>query len=411
MKRLQLTPHLTMCMTGFSYVASSSVIAPILSIYVKDVINAPVEMVGVVTAMFFIASALARLSLGVFAGGRKTITFLLFAFVILSICPALYPLTDSIAVLIVLRVAQGFAYAFIGTASLILAALAISSLERDKGVGTYTASLSLGLLAGPAITTVSIPVFGISNTFYFATLMGLVGIFAAFFLYMKISTIERNWQIIGVSVKRESLKSKISAITRNQMFSVAFIGNFVFYILFGVLLAYAPLYAKNTLNFSTELVSVLFLLYYTATTVTRLSIGRIVRKVSKSTLVILGTVLAALFSFTLAIVTDNFIFAGIFALIGAIHGVLFPAGSMLIAEYVQPSRNVFANSLYLMVIDVGQGIAPLITAGVIVQYGLESSFIVSAAISATAALLLIWLNLHKSPLSDPNSNKKSLRVQ
>jgi len=398
-------------MTGFSYVASSSVIAPILSIYVKDVINAPVEMVGVVTAMFFIASALARLSLGVFAGGRKTITFLLFAFVILSICPALYPLTDSIAVLIVLRVAQGFAYAFIGTASLILAALAISSLERDKGVGTYTASLSLGLLAGPAITTVSIPVFGISNTFYFATLMGLVGIFAAFFLYMKISTIERNWQIIGVSVKRESLKSKISAITRNQMFSVAFIGNFVFYILFGVLLAYAPLYAKNTLNFSTELVSVLFLLYYTATTVTRLSIGRIVRKVSKSTLVILGTVLAALFSFTLAIVTDNFIFAGIFALIGAIHGVLFPAGSMLIAEYVQPSRNVFANSLYLMVIDVGQGIAPLITAGVIVQYGLESSFIVSAAISATAALLLIWLNLHKSPLSDPNSNKKSLRVQ
>jgi len=398
-------------MTGFSYVASSSVIAPILSIYVKDVINAPVEMVGVVTAMFFIASALARLSLGVFAGGRKTITFLLFAFVILSICPALYPLTDSIAVLIVLRVAQGFAYAFIGTASLILAALAISSLERDKGVGTYTASLSLGLLAGPAITTVSIPVFGISNTFYFATLMGLVGIFAAFFLHMKISAIERNWQIIGVSVKRESLKSKISAITRNQMFSVAFIGNFVFYILFGVLLAYAPLYAKNTLNFSTELVSVLFLLYYTATTVTRLSIGRIVRKVSKSTLVILGTVLAALFSFTLAIVTDNFIFAGIFALIGAIHGVLFPAGSMLIAEYVQPSRNVFANSLYLMVIDVGQGIAPLITAGVIVQYGLESSFIVSAAISATAALLLIWLNLHKSPLSDPNSNKKSLRVQ
>ena len=398
-------------MTGFSYVASSSVIAPILSIYVKDVINAPVEMVGLVTAMFFIASALARLSLGVFAGGRKTITFLFFAFVILSICPALYPLTDSIAVLIVLRVAQGFAYAFVGTASLILAALAISSLERDKGVGTYTASLSLGLLAGPAITTVSIPMFGISNTFYFATLMGLVGIFAAFFLYMKISAIERNWQIIGVSVKRESLKSKISAITRNQMLSVAFIGNFVFYILFGVLLAYAPLYAKNTLNFSTELVSVLFLLYYIATTVTRLSIGRIVRKVSKSTLVILGTVLAALFSFTLAIVTDNFIFAGIFALIGAIHGVLFPVGSMLIAEYVQPSRNVFANSLYLMVIDVGQGIAPLITAGVIVQYGLESSFIVSAAISATAALLLIWLNLHKSPLSDPNSNKKSLRVQ
>jgi MFS family permease len=384
-------------MTGFSYVASSSVIAPILSIYVKDTINASVEMVGLVTAIFFIASALARLSSGLFAGGKKTITFLLFAFVIFSICPALYPITDSIAVLIVLRVAQGFAYAFIGTASLILAALAISTLERDKGVGTYTASLSFGLLAGPAITTFSIPVFGISKTFYFAALMGLVGIFAAFFLYMKISAIERNWQIIGVTFERESLKSKFSAITHNKMFGIAFIGNFAFFILFGVILAYAPLYAKKTLNFSDELVSVLFLLYYIATTVTRLSIGRIVRRVSKSTLMILSTVLAALFSFTLAIVTDNFTFAGIFALIGAVQGVLFPVGSMLIAEYVQPSRNVLANSFYMMGIDVGQGIAPLITAGVIVQYGLESSFIVSAAISAAATLLLIWLNMHKSP--------------
>ena len=377
---------------GFSYIASSSVIAPILSIYVKDVTNAPVEMIGLVTAIFFIASALAKTSLGVFAGGKKTITFLLFAFVIFSICPALYPLTDSVIMLIVLRATQGFAYAFIGTASLILAALATSSVERDKGVGTYTASLSLGLLAGPAITTFTIPLFGVQNTFYFACLMGFVGVFAAFFLNKKISSIEKNWQIIGVAVSREALKSKISAITRNRMFDMAFIGNFAFFVLFGVILAYAPLYAKDELKFSDELVSVLFLLYYTATTVTRLSIGRIVGRVSKSTLVMFSTILAALFSFALVIFVDDLVFAGIFALIGAIQGVLFPVGSMLIAEYVRPSRNVLANSLYMMGIDVGQGIAPLITAGAIIQYGLGYGFIVSAAISAAATVLLVWLN-------------------
>jgi len=377
---------------GFSYIASSSVIAPILSIYVKDVINAPVEMVGLVTAIFFIASALAKTSLGVFAGGKKTITFLLLAFVIFSICPALYPLTDSVVMLIVLRATQGFAYAFIGTASLILAALAISSVERDKGVGTYTASLSLGLLAGPAITTFSIPLFGVQNTFYFACLMGFVGVFAAFFLNKKISSIEKNWQIIGVAVSREALKSKISAITRNRMFDMAFIGNFAFFVLFGVILAYAPLYAKDKLKFSDELVSVLFLLYYIATTVTRLSIGRIVRRVSKPMLVIFATIFAALFSFALAIFVNNLVFAVIFALIGAIQGVLFPVGSMLIAEYIQPSRNVLANSLYMMGIDIGQGIAPLIAAGAIIQHGLGYGFIVSSAISAVATVLLVWLN-------------------
>jgi len=384
-------------MIGFSYIASSSVIAPILAIYVKDVTNAPVEVVGLVTAVFFIASALAKIFLGVFVGGKKTISFLLFAFVIFSICPALYPLTDSILLLFFLRALQGFAYAFIGTASLILAALTISSVERDKGVGTYTASLSLGLLAGPAITTFSIPLFGISNTFYFAGLMGFIGIFAAFFLGRKFSSIEKNWQIIDVAVNREALRSKVSGIARNEGFGTAFIGTFSFFILFGVILAYAPLYAKETLHFSDESISMLFLAYYIATTVARLSVGRIVGKRSKSTLMILSTVFAALFSFALAIFTDNFVFAGIFALVGAIQGVIFPVGSMLIAEYIQPSRNILANSLYMMGIDVGQGIAPLITAGVAIQYGLEYSFMVSAVISVAAALLLIWLNMHKRP--------------
>lgn len=383
-------------MMGFSYIGSFSVIAPILSIYLKDVIGTQVETIGLITAMFFVTSALTKLLLGVFAGGKKTITFLFFAFMIFAICPAFYPLTDSIVALVVLRVAQGFAYAFIGTASLILAALAISHLERDKGVSTYTASLSLGLLAGPAITTLSIPVFGISNTFYLATIVGFIGIFASFFLHTKLSAIERDWQIVGVTFEKESTRSKISTVARNHMFGIAFIGNLAFFILFGVLLVYGPLYAKERLDFSDELVSALFLLYYIATTITRFSTGKIVQKVGKPTLMMAGTLLAGLLALTLRIVANDLFFAVIFASIGAIQGVLFPVGSLLIAQYIKPSRNVFANSLYLMAVDVGQGIAPLITAGVVVQHGLESSFIVAGIISALAALLLILLSMYKS---------------
>jgi MFS family permease len=383
-------------MMGFSYIASSSVIAPILSIYMRELVNAPVEIIGLVTAVFFVTSAVAKIFLGVFAGGKKTITFLLFAFVVFSVCPALYPAANNVFLLVVLRAVQGFAYAFIGTASLILAALAISSVERDKGVGTYAASLSLGLLAGPAITSFSIPLFGVSNTFYFSGLMGFVGIFAAFFLNRKISSIEENWQIIGVGLNREAIKSKISAIARNRMFGVAFAGNFSFFVLFGVILAYAPLYAKETLNFSDEHVSMLFLLYYVATTVSRLSVGRIVERISKSKLMALCAALAALSSFAVVIFTNNFAFAGIFASIGAIQGMLFPVGSMLISEYVPPSRNALANSLYMMGIDIGQGIAPLITASVIIQYGLAYSFTVPATILAATTLLIVWLHIPKT---------------
>ena len=381
-----------MCLIGFSYIAPSSVIAPILSIYIKDVMQAPVEMVGLVTSAFFISSALAKLILGFFAGGKRTISFLLISFIIFSVCPALYPLTRDVFVLTVIRTVQGFSYAFIGTASLILAALTISSLERDKGVGIYTAFLSLGLLAGPLITTFSIPFFGVSNTFFFAALAGLVGIYAAYILNRKFSEIERDWQVIGVRVEREPLKNKILAIIRNRMFATAFIGNLSFFILFGVILVYAPLYAKGNLNFSDELVSMVFLLYYVATTLTRLNVGKIVQKVSKDKLLLLGTALSVLLAFSLAYFKNGYVFAAVFAMIGAVQGILFPVGSMLIAERIHPSRNVLANSLYMMGIDMGQGIAPLITAGIAIQYGLAYTFIVSAVISAFGAIAILLMS-------------------
>ena len=396
LKGTRLTPHLTMNLIGFSYIASFSVISPILSIYLKDVIRAPVEIIGLVTATFFIASAFAKFLLGILGGGKKIINLLFSAFLIFSVCPMLYPLVNQSLILLVVRAIQGFAYALIGTASIILAALSISRVERDQGVGTYTAFLSLGFLAGPTITTISIPLFGVSDTFYLAGLMGFIGIYASYVLYRKFSKIDEDWQIMSVTVEKERLRTKISAVLRNKMFETGFIGVISFYLLFGVMLTYAPLYAKENFGFSDELVSILFLLYYVATTFTRFSIGKIVGKLSKTILMVLTVGFTSVLSLVLAVVKNNLGFIVVFALIGAIQGVIFPVGSMLIAEHVHPSRNTLASSLYMMGIDVGQGLAPLITAGVTVKYGLEHGFTVSAVVSAIATVLVVWLIRRKT---------------
>ncbi len=380
-----------MCLIGFSYIASSSVIAPILSVYLKDTANASIEMISMITATFFLASALAKLVLGVFAGGKKTIASLFIAFIIYSICPMIYPLTTDAVVLLILRAVQGFAYAFIGTAALILTAITVSSIERDRGVGTYTAFLSLGFLAGPLIITLSIPLFGVADSFHFAGIMGFIGVLASGFLYRKLSAIQESWQIVGVVVDRERLRRKISAILHDRMFAAAFISNFAFFFLFGIILTYFPLYARTKLGLTNEAVSSLFVLYYVATTATRFFVGRIVggRKISKQTIAMVSTALIALFSLSLTIAPNSLILACFFALIGGVQGIIFPVGSMLIADHIQPSRNVLANSLYMMGVDIGQGIAPLITAIVVVQYGLGYSFLVSAAVAAAATALLI----------------------
>ena len=65
LKKLQLTPHLVMCLIGFSLVASISVVAPILSIYLTSEMNMSAGIVGLVTAAFFISSALTEIFLGI----------------------------------------------------------------------------------------------------------------------------------------------------------------------------------------------------------------------------------------------------------------------------------------------------------------------------------------------------------
>jgi len=396
LRRLQLTPHLTICLMGFSMVASTSVVVPILSIYVKDVMGASVEMVGLVTAAFFMASALTKAPVGLLIGGRRTFPLLMAASLIFALCPAFYPLVGSVGMLILLRSARGFTYTVIGATALLMAGLTLPSAERDRGFGTYTASLSLGLLAGPAITAFSIPIFGISNTFYFASVLGLVGVFAAVFLYVKVSSIEGSWQIIGVAVEREGLRSKVSNVARNGRFQVALVGNFAFFLIMGAISAYAPLHARENLGFSDGAVPMLFLLYYVATTATRFSMVRMAGRASRSTLVILSTGSAAMLSLALSAVRGGLAFAAILALIGAVQGVIIPAGSMLIAESIQPSRRALANSLYLMGLDVGQGMAPLITAEAAARHGLGYSFMIPAAVSAGATLAILWLSRRSS---------------
>jgi DHA1 family multidrug resistance protein-like MFS transporter len=393
--RGRLSPHSIICLIGFSSAAASSIIAPVFAIFVRDAAAASLPVVGLATAIFFAVSAVARFSLGVFAGGKKTITYVFFAFLVFTVCHVFYPYTQDVAVIVGLRAAQGFASASIGVASLTLAGLAIPVPARNKAMGTYTAWISVGLLAGPLINLVAIPLIGISNSFLVAGSVAMIGCSAAFVLYRRFSAIERRWQIVEVPIQREAVGAKMAAIITNNPFVVALVANFTFFFFFGVLLAYAPLYMKEHLGFSDVSVSLLFFAYYATTTLTRLLAGRIAGRVDRVRVILLCIVLTMLFSSLLAAISNSFAFALIFTLVGGIQGVLFPVASTLIAESIQPSRIAFANSLYVVGFDLGQATAPLLTATIVAAYGIQYGFAFSAGLTAALLPLLAWLSHHR----------------
>jgi predicted MFS family arabinose efflux permease len=293
-----------------------------------------------------------------------------------------------------IRAFQGVVSASIFTMSITLASLTLPRAEIDRGIGTYLASTSLGLLVGPLITTFSIPLFGVSNTFYFASIAAILGCCTAFFLVKKIFSIEKRWHILERDIKREGVRNKLLKIIRNRSFAMAFIGNFAFFSFFSIFLAYGPIYAKNTLNFSTEQVSVLFFAYYAVTTITRFSLNRILEKISKVKLLIINAILVSVLSYMLTLKADLF-FALVFSCIGTAQGSFYAVGSMLIAENIHPQRKMLANSVFGVGLGVGQAIAPLITAVFISLYGLDFGFLFSAVILSISAGLIVLISLTK----------------
>jgi len=381
---------------GFSFAASISVVTPILSIFLSNVAAVSFSLIGVVTGAFFVSSAITKMLIGLVAGGRMTIGLLLPAFILLSISAAFYPLTCDTVVLVLLRAIQGIAYAFIQTTLMILALLTLSSAERDKGVGTYAASLSLGALAGPAITSVTVPIVGISNTFFFSSVVGTIGIFGAYSMVRKTFSLEKKWQIIGIKTQKIQLRERVSAILRSRMFVIALVSNFTFFAFFGIILAYAPLYAKAKLGIDYAFVSILFLLYYVSTAILRLSIGKILVKIQKKTFLTMILGLGVLLSILFVTTTSPAIFAAAFALLGVVQGAVFPVGSMLIAEYIEPSKNVLASSIFATSLDVGQGLAPLVVGATVIYLGLDLVFALATALPISATIFVMLLSTNSS---------------
>jgi MFS family permease len=393
----RFSPYLTTCLIGFSSTAAYSTVAPIFSIFIKDTVQAPLEMVGLATAVFFAISLAGRFLLGAFGGGKKTVTYLLITFTIFTTCHLFYPITNNATVIIALRAIQGFAFASITVTSITFAGIALPLSERDRAVVAYASWVSLGLLTGPALNLITIPYLGTSNTFFIAALISLIGWTAALILYKKFSDLNADWQVTGYWFKREKLRDRIAAILKNRVFIFASTSNFLFFFVFGVLLAYLPLHLQENLSFTYETVSLFFFMYYVLMTLTRFLTLRILQKLNKSMVILICIASIAPLSLLMAITLEGLTLAILFISIGSLQGILLPNAVTLITDTIPRHRIILANSLYFIGFDLGQAIAPLLTAPFVTAHGIPYGFAISGAIAAGSLPLLAWLRTRAKP--------------
>ena len=385
------SPFAIICLIQFFAVGSFSLVSPILSMYAKDVINASIIQIGIITSVFFIASSSIKLPLGILGGGRRTpLLFSISLFLLMSV-PFTYVLVDSWIGLALIRLIHGIAFALVITISFILIPLTVREHLRHQAIASSSVLAGIGLLTGSGIGTLIVALGDLRYVFYLASILGVPGFILGSVFSYKLYSIESKWILLFDKSKGLDLRKKLVSVISNKAFLVSFFVCFSYFFVLGTVLAYAPLHVSYSLGLPYVIVTAMFFGLYIATTLTRLSLGKLIsnRIMSKRSLALLG-VLLSIISIAIAVLSNSsYLFILGIILIGISQGIILPVGAMIVSESVRPTEHVLANSFYLVAWDIGFALGPVLTSGIANTLGVLTALGASALLPAISVILIL----------------------
>lgn len=351
----------------------------ILAIYARGQLGASISDVALIISAFYATSAASNFLIGIIAKWRNPKPSLLISLFLISMAPLSYGLAWDPAVLMASRALEGFAFALYSTTALTLCSMASGSpSERDASIVAYTSSLALGMMAGPAMGSFAITKLGLRNTFFLAALFPIAAI-------ALVSLSIRGSDMALAS--RRKRRSSLGGVIGNRAFLSAVGIYWAFAIVYSVLLAYATIYAKEGLSFSSDQVALLFFGYFSMTALGRLFIGRLVRSMGKRRALALSAAGVVALTAIASNARSPAVFAMALVLLGVPHGIIYPTGAMIIADEIGPESLVRANSFYLLSWNLGAIMGPIFASGIAIAWGIPAA-IAASSIPMAASLLL-----------------------
>jgi MFS family permease len=386
------SPFAIICLIQFFAVSSFSLVSPILSMYAKDVLNATIIEIGIITSVFFIASSSIKLPLGILGGGRRTPLLFTVSLLLLIIIPFTYVLMSSWIGLAVVRLLHGIAFALVLTISYILIPLTVREHLRHQATATFSVLSGVGLLAGAGASTLIVGFGNLSYVFYLASILGIPGFILGSIFSYRLYSIEGKWFLLYNGGKGLNLQERLVSVLSNKMFIIAFFACFSYFFVLGAVVAYAPLHARYSLSLPYFIVTGMFFGLYISTTLTRLSLRKLISNgvISKSSLILLAGLLSIIL-IAVAIFSDySYLFILGIVLFGIPQGVILPVGAMMVSDSVRPTEHVLANSFYLVAWDIGFALGPVLTSGVAESLGILTALGISTLLPAISVIMMLF---------------------
>ena len=349
-----------------------------LVIYALE-LGADIFKVGLVSSAAAYVNLALTIPMGALSNrfGRFKILMLGVCFVVLS--STIGALAQNTKMLILARLFDGFGWSIFMPISLTL--VSDISLEQES-LRRYTVFSGLGLLIGPALTTVLLWFVEIRGLFYVSLLLWLV-VLIVLFLFIR-----------GHKTSHKSVKTFVGdfgSVLRNRAVQAVILCNAGFSFVNMTVGTYMPVLAVEVLKISKQSVALLTTVRSMGMLFTRSLSGKAIERFSDRWLMMFIMSDLALAGFSIGLCSDFVQLILMTVLQGFGWGLVFPVNATTISRGTAVSERALANASFMAVGNVMGIVTPLVMTRVIDSFGLRTVFYLTSTLPIVFMFIINFL--------------------
>ena len=358
-------------LSSLTFFGSFYLLLPTLPIYVLRIGGNESE-IGLIIGVFTIAAVGSRPFIGREVDARGKKLFLVAGAVIFTISSGLYNLTNTVPLLLLLRIFHGAGIALFLTASSALIADLAPMERRGEAMGYFGTSSNVAMALGPALGIALLqrsdfPTLFLVSAAVALTAVGLTGL---------ISPAE------GTAGRTKAVPSAL--ISRRAVYPSAL--GFCLSFTYGAVVSFLPLYATRQ---GVSNPGLFFTIYALALIGVRLVAGRISDRYGRAAVLAPGFVCVAV-AMAVLIGARSLEVLGVAAVLyGVGFGSVQPASLALIADRVEPGQRGAAMATFGGAFDLGIGLGSILLGVLLQMAGFEALFLAAAASALIGLGLLL----------------------
>ncbi|SEA72634.1 Predicted arabinose efflux permease, MFS family [Thalassobacillus cyri] len=381
--KLWTRPFIFLLLGNLFTFMSFQMLLPNLPPYIESIGGSKME-IGLVTTMFSIAAILIRPFIGHILMTRERKLLVLAGSVSLLGMTLLYPITQIVIVLLMLRFAHGLAWGWSTTTNGTAAVDIVPRKRVGEGMGYFGLSITIGMIIAPSLGIFLYQHYTFNLLIWISAALGIVAILLfSFTSFHTPDNVKENQEAPPKFSFAGSLIEKRSWYPALVTFFTTFgYGSIVTYIvIFGTERGLSGTYLFYLFN-------ALF------ATISRPVTGRYFDKKGPWNLIKVCTLLAFIAMWVLAFAETNMhlIISG--ALFGLGYGSMMPAFQAWVISKTTTARSGIANGMFYSSIDLGIGLSAVVL-GVIYQFVETASLFKISSFLFLLVFILTWLDARK----------------